>query len=229
MTGCHNGVGAQLSQTQPYLIAILSVAHRLSLAAVQDADGIALLEKYERTFNAIYKYFSTSGSEQNRLENMQQIFDSPVLEYKQIFDVRWLSFGYAVEAVLRMLPALIALENDAKALGEPTASGLANFVSTYYFVALTYFLAGILSLVNSLSKVIQKNEINLFTLTSEVEGAICNLKMMMTNPGPKFHSFLNEGIEGIFPRRSVTVTEQTDKCTVQWAHRRFCCRKQVLF
>ena len=39
------------TQTQPYLIAIHYVAHRLSLAA---ADGIALLEKYEHTLNAIY-------------------------------------------------------------------------------------------------------------------------------------------------------------------------------
>ena len=61
MIGCHNGVGAHLSQTQPYLIAFLCVAHRLSSTAVQAADGIALLEKYRRTLNAIYKYFSTSS------------------------------------------------------------------------------------------------------------------------------------------------------------------------
>ena len=145
MTGCHNGVGAQLSQTQPYLIAIHCVAHRLSLAAVQAADGIALLEKYERTLNAIYKYFSTSSSRQNPLKNIHQILDSPVLKYKQIFDVRWLSFGNAIEAVFRTLPALLTtLENDAEALGEPTASGLAKFISTYHFIALTYFLADVL-------------------------------------------------------------------------------------
>lgn len=72
-----------------------------------------------------------------------------------------------------MLPALTTLENDAEALGEPTASGLPKFVSTYHFIALTYFLAGVLSLVNSLSKVFQKNEINLFIVTSEVEGPTC--------------------------------------------------------
>ena len=30
--------------------------------------------------------------------------------------------------------------------------------------------------------------------------------MMMTNPGPRFQSFLDEGIEGVFPGRSVTFT-----------------------
>ena len=90
------------------------IAHRLSLATCQASKGISYLQKYKRLLISVYSYFSHSSLRVDRLREIQTILDSPLLKYKPLYDVCWLSFHNAVLAVQRTLPALIAyFDNEA--------------------------------------------------------------------------------------------------------------------
>ena len=65
----------------------------------QAADSVPYLLRYQRVLCSVYTYFSSSSTRSSHLHHVQAVLDDPVLQYKQLHTVRWLSLDGTVEAV----------------------------------------------------------------------------------------------------------------------------------
>ena len=70
------------------------------------------------------------------METIQKVLNEPVLKYREVHQVRWLSFYAALEAIYRTLDSLITYftcrENDAKAVGLEKKTAQALFIHIAY-------------------------------------------------------------------------------------------------
>ncbi len=61
MTGRSTGVGTRLHQSNPYLIAIHCVVHRLALACAQAGEKVSYVQKFKRALGTLYWFFQASA------------------------------------------------------------------------------------------------------------------------------------------------------------------------
>ena len=136
MTGCRNGVGVQLQRLNPLMIQFHCAARKLALCTSQAAESVSLMQKYKDTLKSIYYYFKGSHCRSDKLKAVQDILDSPRLKVKEIHDVRWFAFYDSLRVVYQCWEALAQTFNAAK---DPKAKGLYEAITSYSFLALTYF------------------------------------------------------------------------------------------
>ena len=92
------------------------------------------------------------------LTAIQFVLGDPILRLKQAKDVRWLSHQAAVESLRRSLVSVLtSLDREASERGEPTASGLLNFMKKYFVVAALSLFADVLPHVCKLSRIFQSS------------------------------------------------------------------------
>ncbi|XP_011403997.1 PREDICTED: SCAN domain-containing protein 3-like [Amphimedon queenslandica] len=193
MTGLREGLTGYMKRANPYIVPIHCIAYRLSLATSQASKQITCLQRYKRVLVSIYSYFSHSSVRLDRLREIQNVLDSPVLKYKQLYYVRWLSLHIAVSAVQRTLPALISFfDNEASQYEDPAARGLTKQLSTYQFITTTNLLCDVLDIITRLSKIFQGTNIAFSIIQLMVNSAIRALQTLQSSPGPHLASFLEE-------------------------------------
>ena len=106
-----------------------------------------------------------------------------IILYKIIF-IRWLSHDAAAEAIRRCLNSVItSLEREAEERGDPMALGLSKMVKTYNFVATVHMMCDILPHLSRLSKVFQRQDVNLAHVEPMVRSTIAALEKMIAEPG----------------------------------------------
>ena len=75
------------------------------------------------------------------LTAIQSVLGDPILRLKQAKDVRWLSHQAAVESLrCSLVFVLTSLDREASECGEPTASGLLNFMKKKILLLLCHYL-----------------------------------------------------------------------------------------
>ena len=164
MTGRVSGVAARLRQSNPYLVAIHCVAHRLALACSQAGERIAYIQKFKKALTTLYWFFQASAVRTAGLKAIQEMFDTPSLKLKEAKDVRWLSHDLAVhmQTLRRSLPAVLtALEREGAEHGEPVAMGLVKVMKCYQFVACLHLMSEVLPHLSHLSRFFQAEYIQL--------------------------------------------------------------------
>ena len=159
MTGVYAGVGVQLKERYPILVHVHCMAHRLALAVSQSAGEIPQLRLYQSDINCIYTHYQNSSVKYNKLRAMQEIMETTV-SLKQMNAVRWLSLDYAVDAIFKSWPSLVAVLGEEAASGNAVARGLSAKVESYTFIAYTCMLVDILPLFSKLSKVLQSDSLD---------------------------------------------------------------------
>ena len=83
------------------------------------------LKRIKSIVNAIYKFYHQSGVRTATLTEIQTVLCDPLLKFKQVTDVRWLSHDAAIQAIHQCLKSLLAsLEHEAEENGDPTALGV---------------------------------------------------------------------------------------------------------
>ena len=87
---------------------------------------------------------------------------------KQIFDIRWLSMGEAVRALLRNYKSLLTFTDEQGAAGDPTAIGVHQQLRSYLYAALLHLAADVLDTTNHLSKLFQYRDVCFSALRSQV-------------------------------------------------------------
>ena len=200
MTGRLNGVGVRLKREfSPHMTQIHCVAHKLALAAGQACRDIALFSEYQLTLKNVYRYFSNSAVRYNELRAMQDIMGDEEMAYltlKEPASFRWLSLDGAVRAVADCYPALYStLEHDAakgNSAGNSEAKGLFNKVKCVTFVLVTGFLRDVLSVVSKLSKVFQRDLIDIETVNVMVDATIMKLNQLKNKNGPELSKVYEE-------------------------------------
>ena len=171
MTGKHNGVGAILRREHnPRLVQVHCVAHRIALAAGQACRDIPYFNEYQSTLKLIYRFYNNSAIRYNELRAMAAVLEDDNMRHltlKEPASFRWLSLDAAVTAILEVYPALVkALENDAASRNNTESKGLYNRIKSVTFLLSTAFLKDVLSVVTKLSKIFQKDEIDVSVVNS---------------------------------------------------------------
>lgn len=78
------------------------------------------MKYYQETLESIFYYFKKSADRCDKVEAVQRVLNDPVLKYREVHQVRWLSFYQALDAVYRTLDSLISYfstATDSKAAG----------------------------------------------------------------------------------------------------------------
>ena len=99
---------------------------------------------------------------------MSDILELDVVKFKKIYDIRWLSFGESVTAIIRNYKVLMPLLEELATEGHPTAIGLHKQLTSYLFVALLHFVADVLAITDHLSKLFQYKDVFFSCIRSTV-------------------------------------------------------------
>ena len=81
-------------------------------------------------------------------------------------------------------PILVSLDREASENGEPTAHGLFKFMKCYKFVACLYLLSDVLPHLSRLSRIFQKEDVDLSLVQPCLKTTIDAIKEYMHCPGP---------------------------------------------
>lgn len=192
MVGCRTGVTTQLKGKNPFIVSIHCIAHRLALASGQAADSVPYIKQYQLYVNNIYKYFHYSTKNTARLKEIQTILQVAERKFHQVSHTCWLSFEGAIDAIVASLDPLYSVLVEESSSGDPTASGILNFMVNFKFLATTYLLSDVLPVLARLSKRFQRSQVDFTTVTDGVSVTTSTLATFKSTPGPKLAKFLSE-------------------------------------
>ena len=150
MSGEGKGVHGRLKEQNAHMVHIHCMAHRLALCTSQAANYIPRLKKYQEWLTSLFYYMKASATREHKLHKVQEVLNIPVLKYKEIHAVRWLSCYEAVEAVYRTLDPLISFFHQRKASKDPKAKGLLKAMASTQFIYITYLPMDVLPIVSRL-------------------------------------------------------------------------------
>lgn len=160
MTGLDKGVRGRLKELNPHMMHVHCMAHRLALCTSQAANGIPALKKYQEWMTSLFYYFKHSPTKEQQLHKVQNLLDHPVLKYKEIHAVRWLSFYEALETVYRTIDPLMSYMTSRNASKDPKAKGLLKKMATNEFIFVTYLMMDVMAMVSKLCLVFQKEDLD---------------------------------------------------------------------
>ena len=187
MTGRVSGVATRLKAINPNIVTIHCAAHRLALAAFHGASACEQLLDFQRTVTQVYTYFEYSAVRYERMRQLQEVLNVHVKKFKKPTSVRWLSLEDAVAAIHQSWPVLVAvLENEWEEKKVPEANCLARKVHSYSFLARASMLLDVLDVIGKLSKVFQKDAIDISTMSTMLSSTINTLQNLMQVDGPCF-------------------------------------------
>lgn len=82
------------------------------------------------------------------------MIDDPILKYRRLYEIRWLSMFEAVHAIRRTLSSLLTFfENEWVEFSDPTARGIFEAARSFQFLATTHLLEDVLDVLKRVSKV----------------------------------------------------------------------------
>ena len=178
MTGRHNGLGVKLKQLNNILIQVHCVAHRLNLAASQASKDIDHLERYKGQINSIYKFYSYSSVSYDKLKEIQQLMHGKVKQVVEPSSVRWLSVEACVKMIFEYFESLVmSLENEKSS--NATAVEIWQFTATAQFLLTTALLIDVLSVIETLSLLFQKDIANLSVIKYSVASTVETIQGMI--------------------------------------------------
>nr|XP_006822498.1 PREDICTED: zinc finger protein 862-like [Saccoglossus kowalevskii] len=187
-----NGVTGLIHQDNPYSVCIHCVCHRLHLAVSQACKNIPEMVLLNDTLSTLYAYISRSPNKLQKFKDFAELIGQKAIKLKRIFDIRWLSMGEAVLAVLKNYEPLVMMIEDEAATGDPTAIGLHQQMTTYLFIALLHLTADVLSATNHLSRVMQYRDVCFSVLHGVFDDCIEVLQRLQNENGTFMQILSNE-------------------------------------
>lgn len=159
MTGRKVGLTGQFLKVNPHLANTHCAAHKLALCTEQSAKNVPAMKEYQRNLEMIFYHFKKSQKKCGKMESIQKLLDDRCLKYREVHQVRWLSFYQALETVYMTLDSLITYfsSNDKDA----TATGLKQRVGCELFISPTYAMMDILAPIMKLSLIFQKKDLDI--------------------------------------------------------------------
>ena len=158
MTGRKEGLTGQFLKDKPHLVNTHCVAHRLALCNEQSAKLVPAMNEYQRTLEMIYYHFKKSPKKVDYVEAIQKLLEEPCLRYREVHEVRWLTFYEALDAVYRTMDSLITYLSGSS---DAQVVGLKKRVGQELFISITYAMMDILQPIMRLCLVIQKKDLDI--------------------------------------------------------------------
>ena len=123
------------------------------------SDFFSAMKHYQAVIESLFYYFKRSPEKCDGVEAVQKILEEPTIRYREVHQIRWLSFYQALDAVFRTLDSLLTYfsseQRDAK------ANGIKKKMGEDFFIKMTYALLDILKPVMALSLFFQKKDVDI--------------------------------------------------------------------
>ncbi|XP_062573421.1 zinc finger protein 862-like [Saccostrea cucullata] len=186
MTGLDKGVSGRLKELNPHILNIHCMAHRLALCTAQAAEGIPALKRYQEFMTKLFYYFKVSADREKEVHKVQALLDHPMLKYKEIHAVRWLSFYDGLETIYKTLDPLLTYLHNREAKKDPKAKGLLKQMATTQFIYITYLMMDVLPIVMRLCLTFQKDDLDIARAKISVDSCLSELEAF--KEGKTFHT-----------------------------------------
>ena len=121
-------------------------------------------------------FFKYSPTRYQKIKELQAVLGKKVKKFKKPSNVRWLSISEAVDALQGSWGVLImTLEHEIETNGTSEARGILNKVNNFKFLASLAMLHDVLTVISKLSKVFQKDNIDI----DQMNGMITSTKLTL--------------------------------------------------
>ena len=119
MVGRHNGVATKLKGENPFLVNVHCIAHCLALSTSQEANSVQLIKDFADILSSLYYHFEKSAVRSNKLHEVQEVLQEPVLSVKEVHSVRWIALFNALTTIYRCWASIATtLTHDALVHGK---------------------------------------------------------------------------------------------------------------
>lgn len=125
-----NGVNELFREAKPFIVFVQCVCHRLQLAVSQASKAVPEMSYFMQIISAVYNYVQQSETKLRAFKDIAQILDMDAVKFQRLYEIRWLSLGNAVTAIVRNYGALMVLVSRDANGGDPTAIGLLQQLSS---------------------------------------------------------------------------------------------------
>ena len=183
MTGKKEGLLGQFLRVNPHMVNTHCAAHRLALCTEQAGKKIPAVTEFASSVEQIYYHFKRSPHKSDMMEEIQKVLNDPVLKYREIHQIRWLSFNDALTTVVRTLDSLLTYFCST-AQQDPKSVGMKKRLGTEMFVLLSHGLLDILRPVMKLSLVFQRQDLDIGCVKVEIDGCISDLAYLKDSTNP---------------------------------------------
>ena len=107
MTGSQNGVGVRLQRSNPFMVLIHCIAHRLALCCADASVDMDYPENEESTLNEVSSHFNRSGKRTTALKELVKKFALGQTKIVKSGKTRWLSRAGYVAVVVKLYHVLV--------------------------------------------------------------------------------------------------------------------------
>ena len=198
MTGAKTGLLGQFLRVNPHIEQTKCSAHRVALVSEQAADKIKSIKDFKDTVVSIYYYFRMSPTKLSQLEAVQRVLEEPTLRYREVHEVRWLSFYSALEAIVRTLDSLITF--FASQTKDPKAVGMNKKIGQELFIRVAYSMLDWLEPIMRLSLFFQQRDLDISLVKVNVDACMRDLVDMRDDRNdlgkPQYASKLDHDLDG---------------------------------
>ena len=216
MTGVKNGLGALLKEDVPQLIPVHCICHRLALSCVDTCKDLHKIKQIEIEVTQLWRIFDNSPKKLALFIKVQieikklQIDDNKqkkiARRLKKACQTRWLSFGNAVEAVVKDLPSVLQTLRQLKST-DAACNGLFRKFTKAKHIGSLYIMDSVLPILNNLSRTFQAGSVNYARIQPAIDACKGKLDSLVTSKSPiaKF----KEAIKSPMLSDQVNATEET--------------------
>ena len=174
MVGKRSGVATRLKEVSPHCVNIHCMAHRFNLCTSQASKNVTYVKEFEKILTDLFYYFggSKSGNRKCELEEIQKILDDPQVKMKQCHEIRWIACYEAVHSIYKTWTSLVTFFKK-----HPSDKNFLEKLTNFKFLTTLYMMMDILPSVAQMSMSLQKQDVDVATVTPVLQGLKDKIKL----------------------------------------------------
>ena len=168
MASDRNGLNGLMKELNPHSIFVHCVCHRLALAVSQACKDIEDIATVTKILSTVYHFVQSSPNRLTSFRDIAAILNEDMVKFKKLYEIRWLSMGNAVLAVVKNYRTLMVLLSQEAQNGDPVAIGLEQQLSSFKYLALLHLCCDVLSTTNHISRLFQYRDVTFASVRTTV-------------------------------------------------------------
>lgn len=180
MSGAYSGVQARIREKEPTTDYVHCAAHNLNLALNDSVKNVPELRNFYDAVENLYIFFGHSIKRWHILKEISLISDNISATLKRLSPTRWSSRHDSLAAlrfryvnILKGLTKIILLTKSSEE--KTQASSMRSQLESFEFVFLTIFQCEFLQIINGVSILLQRSDMQLDNTVSLLETAMNKL------------------------------------------------------
>ena len=198
VVGQNRGLTGLLKRENPAIVNVHCIAHRIALCTSQAAEDLPQLKVYVDTLTSLFYYFQASPARCEKLKEIQTILNAEKLKFKEVHQVRWLSFFGVSQP---KPPASNDISGRCRGdfqITRPQGYWLKEKICTTKFVGLTAVMMDVIPIIGALNLFFQQIQIDVGAIKEKTDNCLQSLSSLKSGGDnfKKFQSELQVSMEG---------------------------------